>query len=258
MLRMRKADRLKHRSSEFGWAALALFLSVDICLDAVAAGNDAVPIEHRSQAGVSMCIPQSYLTPFDPPRASRPPRDPRDDLLAAIIIPQSEASGAIPDYRAGPDAWPEFRVFIEIDQPQGLQELKLTLTYEKLWNGTGTESGRRVEFDPASKLYKVTSPGSRLGTSLDGSPWWFFKIRPDASTKMPPNRYDFLVAHCSISRHLGSGSRTFNSCSRQFIAGPLSIRYLFDESNVPVIAAMDALLVKKTQEWKALCDATAQ
>ena len=74
-------------------------------------------------------------------------------------------------------------------------------------------------------------------------------MRADASAPMPSNKYEFLVASCHISRHYLSGSKEFRACTRDFISGPLMIRYLFDESNVRLVSAMDAFLVKKTREW---------
>ncbi|HKC30517.1 MAG TPA: hypothetical protein VKB74_02215 [Burkholderiales bacterium] len=45
-----------------------------------------------------------------------------------------------------------------------------------------------------------------------------------------------------------------SSPPREFLSGPLRTLYLFDEANLPLVAAMDAFLLNKMSSWRKACD----
>jgi hypothetical protein len=72
-----------------------------------------------------------------------------------------------------------------------------------------------------------------------------------------PSPDDFVLATCryegiGVGKYAGSVMRT---CSRVIVVGEFILDYRFQESNVRLIPAMDALLTKRITDWKRNCSA---
>ncbi|HEX7969467.1 MAG TPA: hypothetical protein VF502_14700, partial [Stellaceae bacterium] len=102
---------------------------------------------------------------------------------------------------------------------------------------------------PVTGYFRIFLPHSRQ------SPSFYVSARPGAGTAVPTSKFDFLVATCHIGPHYQSldGPR-YHNCSREFLSGPLRTLYLFDEANLPLVAAMDAFLLDKASSWRKACD----
>ena len=197
-----------------------------------------------TQNGVTMCIPRAY---FGSPVA-HPSRGP-DDVLALIVVPQEEAAAAIPGYRAGSGTWPEFRVFINTDAQTLSAEQRMSPDMVQLWRGGGIYAERAVEIDPVTGYFRVSL------TDAQQPSWFYFSTRPGPGTAVPASKFDFLVASCREGPHYHSpDGRRYHSCSREFLSGQLRLLYVFDEANMPLVAAMDEFLINKASSWRKACD----
>lgn len=119
---------------------------------------------------------------------------------------------------------------------------------DEIWHATG--SCNKSEITPiGSGIYRAMCSARDDYASI-------WNRAPDSLGKMP-SPDDFVLATCryesiDVGKYAGSVMRT---CSRVIVIGEFIFDYRFQESNLGLIPAMDALLAKRLTEWKKNCSA---
>ncbi len=196
---------------------------------------------------ICLIVPQTYL--------SADGLVPQFDKLAvdlstpelAVVVPYNELAPVIGrpggEVAVGTRPGTELRVIISVLSARDLKYIHSGIHDADLWRGTGQysegELGRRIEWDPQSRLYKIYYAEIPRG-------WTFTDLDPRTVKDQLPSS-DHVVGAC---RETGVDPSQDYSCIHSAVLSGVAIQYWASSPEVANYRAIDGYLFSKVSSWR--------